>query len=71
MTQPERYVAKLEEPAIPEDKTSGLRQDQLPVYNAFSIDGDVTAPLVYVNYGLPARLRSVGRARHRRPGGRL
>jgi N-acetylated-alpha-linked acidic dipeptidase len=54
MTQPERYVAKLEEPAIPEDKTSGLRQDQLPVYNAFSIDGDVTAPLVYVNYGLPA-----------------
>jgi N-acetylated-alpha-linked acidic dipeptidase len=54
MIQPALYVAKLEEPAIPEDKTSGLRQDQLPVYNAFSIDGDVTAPLVYVNYGLPA-----------------
>jgi N-acetylated-alpha-linked acidic dipeptidase len=54
MTQPRRYAAKLEEPAIPEDKTSGLREDQLPVYNAYSIDGDVTAPLVYVNYGLPA-----------------
>jgi N-acetylated-alpha-linked acidic dipeptidase len=54
MTEPRRFVAKLEEPAIPEDKTSGIRQDQLPVYNAFSIDGDVTAPLVYVNYGLPA-----------------
>jgi N-acetylated-alpha-linked acidic dipeptidase len=25
----------------------------LPTYNAYSIDGDVTAPLVYVNYGLP------------------
>ena len=54
MTQPRRFAAKLEEPAIPEDKTSGLRQDQLPVYNAYSIDGDVTAPLVYVNYGLPS-----------------
>jgi N-acetylated-alpha-linked acidic dipeptidase len=54
MTQPRRFVAKLEEPALPEDKTSGVRQDQLPVYNAFSIDGDVTAPLVYVNYGVPA-----------------
>ena len=54
MTQPRPFVAKLEEPVVPEDKTSGLRQDQLPVYNAFSIDGDVTAPLVYVNYGVPA-----------------
>jgi N-acetylated-alpha-linked acidic dipeptidase len=25
----------------------------LPVYNAYSIDGDVTAPLVYVNFGIP------------------
>jgi hypothetical protein len=39
-------VAKLEEPAIAEDKTSGLREDQPPVYNASSIDGEVTAPLV-------------------------
>jgi N-acetylated-alpha-linked acidic dipeptidase len=54
MTQPERFVAKLEEPVLAEDATSGVRQDQLPVYNAYSIDGDVTAPLVYVNYGLPA-----------------
>ena len=54
MIQPQRVVAKLEEPALPEDKTSGVRQDQLPAYNAYSIDGDVTAPLVYVNYGTPA-----------------
>ena len=54
MTAPHHFTAKLEEPALPEDHTSGVRQDQLPVYNAYSIDGDVTAPLVYVNYGLPA-----------------
>ena len=53
MVQPERFVAKLEEPVLPEDSTSGVRQDQLPVYNAYSIDGDVTGPLVYVNYGRP------------------
>jgi N-acetylated-alpha-linked acidic dipeptidase len=54
MTEPRRFVAKLEEPALPEDKTSGVRENQLPVYNAFSRDGDVTAQLVYVNYGVPA-----------------
>ena len=26
----------------------------VPTYNAYSGDGDVTAPLVYVNYGVPA-----------------
>ena len=30
----------------------------MPTYNAYSIDGDVTAPLVYVNYGVPGGLRS-------------
>ncbi len=54
MTEPEHFLAKLEEPALPEDSTSGVRQDQLPVYNAYSIDGDVTGQLVYVNYGLIA-----------------
>jgi N-acetylated-alpha-linked acidic dipeptidase len=54
MTSPRRFTAKLEEPVLAEDKTSGVRQDQLPIYNSFSIDGDVTGQLVYVNYGLPA-----------------
>jgi N-acetylated-alpha-linked acidic dipeptidase len=53
MTAPRRFTAKLEEPALPEDRTSGARQDQLPVYNAYSPDGDATGPLVYVNYGIP------------------
>ncbi len=54
MTAPERFTAKIEEPQLAEDATSGQRNEQLPVYNAYSIDGDVTGDLVYVNYGVPA-----------------
>lgn len=53
MTAPEKYTAKLFEPPIPEDSTSNQTSEQLPVYNAYSIDGDVTGQLVYVNYGVP------------------
>ena len=48
------YKAKLEEPALPGDKTSGQKAEQLPSYNAYSADGDVTAELVFVNRGIPA-----------------
>jgi N-acetylated-alpha-linked acidic dipeptidase len=47
------FTAKLEEPAISVDPTSNQKSEQLPTYNAFSRDGDVTGPLVYVNYGRP------------------
>ena len=47
------FTAKLQEPPVPEDPTSNQTAEQLPTYNAYSIDGDVTAPLVYVNYGVP------------------
>ena len=60
---PTRFVAKLQEPAIAVDPTSNQQSEQLPTYNAFSADGDVTAPLVYVNYGAPAdyeQLESMG-----------
>jgi N-acetylated-alpha-linked acidic dipeptidase len=53
MVEPVRFVAKLQEPPISEDPTSKQTAEQLPSYNAYSIDGDVTAPLVYVNYGIP------------------
>ena len=53
LVEPKRFVAKLEEPALPADPTSSQHSEQLPTYNAYSIDGDVTAPLVYVNYGIP------------------
>jgi N-acetylated-alpha-linked acidic dipeptidase len=54
MTSPTKFTAKLEEPAVAVDPTSGQKTEQLPTYNAYSIDGDVTGPLVYVNYGRPA-----------------
>jgi N-acetylated-alpha-linked acidic dipeptidase len=53
MVEPTRYQALLSEPPLKEDATSGQAAEQLPVYNAYSIDGDVTAPLVYVNQGVP------------------
>ena len=51
---PEKYTARLVEQALPEDATSGQVDEQLPIYNAYSPDGDVTGELVYVNYGIPA-----------------
>jgi N-acetylated-alpha-linked acidic dipeptidase len=48
---PTKFTAKLQEPALSVDPTSNQTAEQLPTYNAYSIDGDVTAPLVYVNYG--------------------
>lgn len=50
---PTKFTAELKEPAVAGDATSG-QEGQLPTYNAWGADGDVTAPLVYVNYGLPA-----------------
>jgi len=54
MVAPNHFTAKLQEPAVPQDPTSNQQAEQLPTYNAYSIDGDVTGPLVYVNYGVPA-----------------
>ncbi len=53
MVSPSRFTATLSEPPLPEDPTSGQTAEQLPTYNAYSIDGDVTGELVYVNYGVP------------------
>ncbi len=56
LTQPDgkKFIAKLQEPALKIDPTSDQQKEQLPTYNAYSRDGDVTAPLVYVNYGAPS-----------------
>jgi N-acetylated-alpha-linked acidic dipeptidase len=51
MLEPTKFTAKLQEPPLPGDPTSNQQSEQLPTYNAYSIDGDVTGPLVYVNYG--------------------
>jgi N-acetylated-alpha-linked acidic dipeptidase len=52
MIEPTRFRAQLKEPEIAEDSDSG-DAGQLPSYNAYSGDGDVTGQLVYVNYGVP------------------
>jgi N-acetylated-alpha-linked acidic dipeptidase len=54
MVSPTRFVARIEEPTLAGDHTSGQKAEQLPTYNAYSRDGDVTGDLVYVNYGVPA-----------------
>ncbi|GAC1477796.1 MAG: transferrin receptor-like dimerization domain-containing protein [Gemmatimonadaceae bacterium] len=49
---PEQYEARLAESPVAEDPGS-RDADQLPVFNAYSPDGNVVAPLVFVNYGMP------------------
>jgi N-acetylated-alpha-linked acidic dipeptidase len=51
MLGPEPFKATLQEPPIPGDTSSRATQYALPAYVAYQGDGDVTAPLVYVNYG--------------------
>ncbi|MBL7876257.1 MAG: folate hydrolase, partial [Cyclobacteriaceae bacterium] len=51
---PGKYKAKLAEPPLKEDATSGQVKEQLPTYHGFSADGDVTAELVFVGYGVPS-----------------
>jgi N-acetylated-alpha-linked acidic dipeptidase len=49
---PETYEATLKEPPVSVDKDSS-DPGGLPTFNAYSADGDVTAELVYVNFGTP------------------
>jgi N-acetylated-alpha-linked acidic dipeptidase len=55
------YTAKLFEDPIPQDKSTTQRSEQLPPYNIYSADGDVTAPLVFVNRGVPADYEQLDR----------
>jgi N-acetylated-alpha-linked acidic dipeptidase len=52
LVAPDRFTALLKEPAVAADPDSG-DSGQLPTFNAYSADGEVTAELVYVNYGIP------------------
>ena len=53
LVAPTSFKAALHEQPVPGDSTSSLTDNVLPPYNAYGADGDVTAPLVYVNYGMP------------------
>ncbi|HTG62515.1 MAG TPA: transferrin receptor-like dimerization domain-containing protein [Terriglobia bacterium] len=61
LVEPTKFVAKLKEPAFSVDPTSDQMDEQLPTYNAYSTDGDVTGPLVYVNYGVPEDYKQLER----------
>ena len=53
MVEPGKFKAGLAEKPVKEDATSSQTAEQLPSYNCYSADGDVTGELVYVNYGVP------------------
>ena len=53
LVAPTHFVARLTEPAVAGDVTSSKTKDQLPAYNVYGADGNVTADLVYVNQGMP------------------
>jgi N-acetylated-alpha-linked acidic dipeptidase len=61
MVEPTTFRLALEEPPVAVDPTSSQKAEQLPPFNAYSIDGDVTGPLIYVNYGLPSDYEELDR----------
>ena len=61
MIAPKRFNAKLREPPIEADRTSGNTSAALPPYNVYGADGDVTGDLVYVNYGMQDDYKELGR----------
>ena len=61
MVEPTMFRLALEEPPVAVDPTSSQKAEQLPPFNAYSIDGDVTGPLIYVNYGLPSDYEELDR----------
>ena len=60
MLAPSTFTASLREPPVKGDRTSTVT-GALPPYNVYGADGDVTAPLVYVNYGMPADYKELAR----------
>jgi N-acetylated-alpha-linked acidic dipeptidase len=51
------FKASLTEPPVAGDEATQQVSTELPAYVAYQGDGDVTAPLVYVNYGMPEDYR--------------
>ena len=63
LTAPKRQAIDLYEPAVPGDPYSRDHRDIGKPYSAYAVDGDVTGPVVYANYGKPedyAKLDSMG-----------
>jgi N-acetylated-alpha-linked acidic dipeptidase len=58
MISPEKVLLANPEPPLEQDKQSNGAH-LLPVANDYSASGDVTAPIVYVNYGTPDDYRTL------------
>jgi len=57
---PTPHVAQLLEPPIPGDAGTAV-PGALPAYNVYGADGDVTADVVYVNFGMVADYQELAR----------
>ncbi|GAA3761960.1 transferrin receptor-like dimerization domain-containing protein [Terriglobus aquaticus] len=61
LTGPKPYKARLSEPEVAEDPYTHDKSPAMPPYNIYAADGDVTAPLIYVNYGNKADYEELDR----------
>ena len=58
---PRREKISVREAALPDDPTSS-NPKITPLFNGYAATGDVTAPLVYANYGLPPDYDALAKA---------
>ena len=61
LVAPTPFTAKLDEPPVAGDDSSARAAGGLPPYNVYGADGDVTADLVYVDYGMPDDYKELAR----------
>lgn len=61
LVAPTRVTASLREPPVAGDESSARIADALQSYNVYGGDGDVTADLVYLNYGMPDDYKDLAR----------
>src|SRR5258706_5348682 len=52
LVAPRHERLQVREDVVPEDPSSASKKI-VPLFNGYGASGDITAPLVYVNYGLP------------------
>ncbi|WDS37073.1 M28 family peptidase [Pseudoxanthomonas sp.] len=61
LVRPNAQEIDLAEPPVPGDASTAITEGTIPGAEAYSPDGDVTAPLVYVNQGIAADYEELAR----------
>jgi N-acetylated-alpha-linked acidic dipeptidase len=61
LTAPTHFRARLSEPPVAGDAATAKIKDELPPYNEYGADGDVSGELVYANYGMPDDYKELAR----------